>query len=104
MAHNNKINNEMKKYPQFYQEVWQACALIPKGETRTYGWIARKISRPNASRAVGTALAKNPFAPIIPCHRVIRSDGKMGGYSGAGGITKKRALLARESKKLKEAN
>jgi len=80
------ILREMKNYPIFYQRVWKACAEIPKGKIRTYGWIALKIGQPGASRAVGTALAKNPFAPNIPCHRVIRKDGSWGGYSGPGGI------------------
>ncbi len=92
----SKILNDMKKYPSFYQKVWLECARIPKGETRTYGWIARKIGHPGASRAVGMALAKNPFAPTIPCHRVIRSDGSMGGYSATGGIKTKLAMLHRE--------
>ena len=71
-------------------------AEIPKGETRTYIWIANKIGSPGAARAVGSALAVNPFAPTIPCHRVIRSDGQMGGYSGAGGVKTKLALLREE--------
>ncbi|MBI4057003.1 MAG: MGMT family protein [Elusimicrobia bacterium] len=86
----------MKKYPAFYQKVWKACAQIPKGETRTYGWIARKIGNPKAARAVGGALGRNPFAPTIPCHRVIRSDGHLGGYSGPGGLIRKKKLLLSE--------
>jgi len=86
----------MKAYPLFYQLVWRACLNIPEGETRTYGWIAKKIGRPKAARAVGRALAANPFAPRVPCHRVIRADGSLGGYSGRGGIKRKRALLRRE--------
>jgi methylated-DNA-[protein]-cysteine S-methyltransferase len=91
---------EMKRYPSFYQAVWKACAKIPTGETRTYGWIARKIGRPGAARAVGRALAANPFAPKIPCHRVVRSDGKLGGYSGPGGVAAKRRLLLKERRGL----
>ncbi len=89
----------MKKYPLFYQKVWKECAKIPSGETRTYGWLASKIGVPGAARAVGTALAKNPFAPQIPCHRVIRSDGGMGGYSASGGVAAKRRMLEREASK-----
>jgi O-6-methylguanine DNA methyltransferase len=63
---------------------------------RTYGWIARAIGKPGAARAVGTALAKNPFAPTIPCHRVVRSDGGSGGYSAKGGLKKKVLLLKKE--------
>ncbi|MBV9080164.1 MAG: MGMT family protein [Elusimicrobia bacterium] len=88
----------MKTYSDFYQAVWRACASIPAGETRTYGWIAQKIGRPGAARAVGTALAANPFAPTIPCHRVIRSDGGMGGYSATGGVAKKQKMLSEELK------
>ena len=88
---------EMSKHPRFYQEVWQECSKIPKGETRTYGWLAVKIGRPGAARAVGSALARNPFAPEVPCHRVIRSDGGMGGYSASGGVRRKRELLKLES-------
>ena len=51
----------MKQYPVFYQKVWKVCATIPKGETRSYGWIAEKIGQPGAARAVGTALGKKPF-------------------------------------------
>jgi O-6-methylguanine DNA methyltransferase len=90
------ILEKMRKYPPFMQAVWRACASIPKGETRTYGWIAQKIGRPGAARAVGTALGLNPFVPVIPCQRVVRSDGSMGGYSGTGGIRRKRQLLQEE--------
>jgi len=76
-------------YPKFYKKVWIECMKIPEGETRTYKQIAEKIGHPKAYRAVGSALAGNPFAPFIPCHRVIRSDGKLGNYSGPGGIKKK---------------
>ena len=89
-----------KCYPKFYQKVWLACSKIPFGETRTYKWIAKKIGSPNAARAVGRALSKNPFAPIIPCHRVIRSDGKLGGYSK--GTKMKLELLNKEKKFVKK--
>lgn len=89
----------MKSYTAFQRAVWKACAEIPPGETRSYAWIARRIGKPGAARAVGQALGKNPFAPTIPCHRVVRSDGTLGGYSGRGGLRTKRALLAREARK-----
>ncbi len=73
-----------------------ACLEIPSGETRTYGWVARRIGSPMAARAVGRALALNPFAPQVPCHRVIRSDGKLGGYSAPGGLLKKKKMLKKE--------
>lgn len=93
------IVDRMKYYPHFYQIVWRACASIPRGETETYGWIAKKAGRPGSARAVGRALAQNPFAPHVPCHRVIRSDGSLGGYSGTGGMKRKKALLKKEQKK-----
>ena len=91
------LREKMSKYSPFYQAVWKACAEIPAGETRTYGWIAKRIGKPGAARAVGRALGANPFAPVIPCHRVIREDGAMGGYSGEGGVETKRRLLEKEA-------
>jgi O-6-methylguanine DNA methyltransferase len=67
------VLEKMKVYTPFSQAVWRACADIPAGETRTYGWIAKRIGRPAAARAVGRALGANPFAPVIPCHRVVGS-------------------------------
>jgi methylated-DNA-[protein]-cysteine S-methyltransferase len=78
----------------FEKEVWNALRGIPYGETRTYKWLAGKIGKPNASRAVGQALSRNPIPIIIPCHRIIESDGSLGGYSG--GIDIKRRLLDME--------
>ena len=75
----------------FQQGVWQELINIPYGETRTYKDLAKKINKPKALRAVGTAIGKNPFFIIIPCHRVIRSDGKMGGF--AYGLDVKEKLL-----------
>ncbi|MFH1259428.1 MAG: MGMT family protein [Elusimicrobiota bacterium] len=88
------IRERMAKHSLFYQQVWQACAEIPCGQTRSYRWVAEKIGRPKAYRAVGQALKRNPFAPIIPCHRVISKDGSLGGYSL--GTEKKQQLLERE--------
>lgn len=94
----SKTLQNIRQYPDFFQKVWLECAKIPKGETRTYGDLAKKIGRPGAARAVGSALAKNPFAPEIPCHRVVRSDGGLGGYSAPGGIAAKRRILAKEAR------
>ncbi|MEW5950932.1 MAG: MGMT family protein [Elusimicrobia bacterium] len=91
-----KLKKEIKKYPAFYAKVWMAALKIPYGETRSYKWLAEKIGRPNSARAVALALKKNPFAPFVPCHRVIRSDGSLGGYSGPGGIKAKIRLLKKE--------
>jgi len=90
------IGERMKKYTPFQRAVWRACMAIPRGQTRSYGWIARRIGRPNAARAVGSALGKNPFAPFVPCHRVIKSDGSPGGFSAPGGLKAKLRLLNRE--------
>ena len=82
------------KGTDFEQDVWNALNEIPFGETRSYKWIAERVGSPGASRAVGQALSKNPIPIIIPCHRVIESDGSMGGYSG--GINTKVRLLEME--------
>ena len=92
----SKIADKMKTYPPFYQAVWKACAEIPSGQVRTYGWIARRIGKPKAARAVGQALGKNPFAPTIPCHRVVGADGRLTGYSGRGGVATKKRMLQKE--------
>lgn len=78
----------------FQQRVLIAEHAIPRGEVRSYGQLARELGDPKAARAVGTALARNPFPIIIPCHRAIRSDGTLGGYQG--GLDMKRALLEME--------
>ena len=82
---------------EFQVKVWNELSKIPYGETRTYKDLAIAIGRPNSSRAVANACGKNPYPPTIPCHRVVRSDGKLGGYSGKGGIEQKRTLLLKES-------
>lgn len=81
---------------EFQKLVWQAILEIPKGSVRTYAEIARIIGRPNAVRAVGSACGKNPLLITIPCHRVVRSSGMIGNYSGPGGIESKRKLLQSE--------
>ena len=75
----------------FEQEVWLALRDIPYGETRSYKWLAERIGRPKATRAVGRALGRNPIPIVLPCHRVIESDGSLGGYSS--GVDIKRRLL-----------
>ena len=80
----------------FQQKVWAELLKIPHGQTITYTELARRIGKPNAVRAVANACGKNPDAPRVPCHRVVRSDGGLGGYSGEGGITTKRRLLIEE--------
>ena len=80
----------------FQHKVWAALRTIPRGEVRTYTDIAVQIGHPSSARAVANACGKNPYAPEVPCHRVIRSDGSIGGYSAEGGPEKKRAMLAKE--------
>jgi len=89
------VNSEMKGTP-FQQKVWKALKSIPRGEVRTYTQIAVQIGRPKSARAVANACASNPYAPEVPCHRVVRSDGGLGGYSGTGGVEQKRLLLSEE--------
>ncbi len=89
-----------KKLTDFEKKVLAECAKIPRGETKSYKQVAVAIGKPNAYRAVANALAKNPFPVKIPCHRVIRSDGEVGGYSGKGGIKRKRELLKGEGVKI----
>ena len=81
----------------FQRLVWEEISKIPYGQTRSYKQIATNIGNPNSSRAVANACGNNPSPITIPCHRVIRSDGKIGGYSGPGGINKKIELLEKEN-------
>ena len=83
----------MKQLTKFQKKVYQAVKTIPKGQVRTYGWVAKKIGRPKAARVVGNALNQNPFPVIVPCHRVVSSNG-LGGF--ARGLKKKRELLRSE--------
>ena len=81
---------------KFQLKVWKYLKTIPKGKVKTYKEVAIGINMPKAARAVANAVGKHPFAPKIPCHRVIRSDGSLGGYSGKGGLKTKRKLLKKE--------
>ena len=82
----------------FQIKVWKEIIKIPKGKTKTYKEIAINIGHPNSARAVANACGKNPYPITIPCHRVVRSDGKIGGYSGLGGVTQKKRLLQEENR------
>jgi len=79
----------------FERKVWKVVQKIPRGQTRSYGWIARQLGLPKAARAVGNAVGKNPVPIIVPCHRVIRGDGNLGGFGG--GIETKKFLLGLEN-------
>ena len=85
------------KGTKFQLKVWKYLKTIPKGHVKTYKEVAIGIKSPKAARAVANACGKNPHAPKIPCHRVIRSDGALGGYSGRGGIKTKQRLLRSEN-------
>ncbi len=85
---------------EFQLKVWSYLRKIPRGSVKTYSQVAKDIGKPLAVRAVANAIGKNPYAPKIPCHRVIRSDGSLGGYSGKGGVKTKRFLLKKEGIKL----
>ena len=80
----------------FQLTVWNYLRQIPKGTVKTYSQVANAIGKPSAIRAVASAIGKNPYPPKIPCHRVIRSNGSLGGYSGKGGIKTKKMLLKKE--------
>ena len=84
------------KGTKFQLKVWVFLKKIPKGTVKTYSEVAKAIGKPLAVRAVANAIAKNPYPIQIPCHRVIRSDGSLGGYSGEGGVKKKKNLLKKE--------
>ncbi len=84
------------KGTRFQLEVWNYLKKIPKGEVRTYLDVAKAIGKPRAFRAVANAVGQNPYPLTIPCHRVIKSDGNIGGYSGKGGAKQKKRLLRSE--------
>ena len=86
----------MNEGTAFQQKVWCEIDKIPRGEVVTYSQIAENIGHPKAARAVANACGANPNPIVVPCHRVIRSDGELGGYSGPGGIKKKKELLENE--------
>jgi methylated-DNA-[protein]-cysteine S-methyltransferase len=85
-------NPGQKKLTKFQWKVLSVTASIPLGETRSYKWVAGKVGSPKAVRAVGQALKRNPYPVIIPCHRVIRQDGSLGGYAGGSGEEKAKLL------------
>ena len=85
---------------KFQRKIWTYLRKIPRGNGKTYSQVAKAIGKPLAVRAVANAIGKNPYAPKIPCHRVIRSDGSLGGYSGKGGVKTKKFLLKKEGIRL----
>ena len=91
----DQVQLDLSGAPPFFSAAWEACRRIPPGETRSYAWLAEQAGSPTAVRAAGQSMARNRFPLIIPCHRVIASDGDLRGY-GAGGTKVKAALLERE--------
>ena len=95
------IELDLDGAPPFFRAAWRACRTIPPGETRSYRWLAAEAGNPLALRAAGQAMARNRFSLIIPCHRVISSDGGLGGYGG-GGLGVKARLLQMELEQASE--
>lgn len=91
-----RVPLDMRDLPPFRRRVYEAARKISPGSTSTYGELARKIGSPGAARAVGQALGQNPFAILVPCHRVLAASGKLGGFSAQGGVRTKQRLLALE--------
>jgi methylated-DNA-[protein]-cysteine S-methyltransferase len=88
---------DMRGIPDFDRRVYEFARTIPPGETMTYGAVAAALGEePMKARDVGVALSRNPFAPIVPCHRIVAANGQLGGYSAPGGAATKRRLLERE--------
>lgn len=91
-----EIPLDLSHVPPFDRQVYERTRAIPPGQTRTYGEIAHAIGEPGAARAVGRALGRNPFAPVVPCHRVLAAGGGSGGFSATGGVVTKMKMLAIE--------
>ena len=95
---------DMSGVPEFNRRVYEAARSIPVGSTATYGDIAGLLGSPNASRAVGKALARNPFAIVVPCHRVVGAGGEVGGFSAGGGVNIKMRMLAIEGARAEQVS
>lgn len=89
----SSIPLDMRGLPPFHVKVYQAARLIGPGETLSYGEVAERVGSPGAARAVGQALSRNPFAIVVPCHRVLAANRKIGGFTASGGVTTKRRML-----------
>jgi methylated-DNA-[protein]-cysteine S-methyltransferase len=91
------IEIDLRRVPPFHQTVLAACRRIPYGQTASYADLARAVGKPNAARAVGGAMARNPLPLVIPCHRVLRTGGSIGGFSSTDGVDEKARLLRLEN-------
>jgi methylated-DNA-[protein]-cysteine S-methyltransferase len=89
----NQLDLDMTGVPPFHQRVYARARQIPPGETMTYGELARQLGEPGAARAVGQALGANPFAPVVPCHRILAAQSGGGGFSAPGGVATKLRML-----------
>lgn len=92
-----RVKLDLSSLTAFQRQVLDRCARIGYGRTKTYGQLAREVGRPNAARAVGGALGRNPVPLVIPCHRVVAGDGRLGGFSAEQGVSLKRRLLDMEA-------
>lgn len=90
------IDLDLGAVPEFDRRVYEVVREIPPGETLTYGEVANRLGAPGSAQAVGQALGRNPFPPIVPCHRVLAAGGKIGGFSARGGARTKRRMLENE--------
>ena len=97
------IELDMSRVSPFHRRVYQAARAIPRGRTLSYGELARRLGAPRSARAVGQALGRNPFAIVVPCHRVISASGRAGGFSAHGGVATKLRMLSIECAALPEA-
>ncbi|MDZ7937050.1 MAG: methylated-DNA--[protein]-cysteine S-methyltransferase [Rhodoferax sp.] len=88
-----QLDLDMSGVPPFHQRVYALARQIPPGETLTYGDLARQLGEPGAARAVGQALGANPFAPVVPCHRILAAQSGGGGFSAPGGVATKLRML-----------
>lgn len=96
------VRIDLGEFPPFHRLVLEQCRKIPYGKTASYGDLARAAGRAGAARAAGSAMAKNPIPLVIPCHRVLRADGSIGGFSSPRGVLQKRTMLRLESVGLAE--
>ena len=90
------VELDFERVPAFHRRVYEVARTIPAGTTVTYGEVAARLGEPGAARAVGQALGRNPFAIVVPCHRVLAAGGRLGGFSARGGVATKRRLLSIE--------
>lgn len=98
-----KVRLDWGRVTEFQKDIYQALRRVRYGQLLTYGELATRAGRKGTARGVGVAMAHNPFAPVVPCHRVLASGGALGGFSSAGGLEQKRSLLKLEGHELKGA-